>query len=163
MGVVLLLDSFQCHCSFSLMPSASTLCVPNGTHQFIKDFASTKIKKTKKKHRVQNHLPHGGGWFFFSLHSVCSVVWYPADQYYYGCARTCEHAFTGRSSLRRVGPSEQRKVLAVAAGAWRVVTGNKMSWCFVRKTREGTKEKKKKFHRSVSQRKSPGVRVVFGL
>jgi hypothetical protein len=55
------------------MPSASTLCVPNGTHQFINDFASTKIKKQKKKHRVQNHLPHGGGVIYFFHYILCAV------------------------------------------------------------------------------------------
>jgi hypothetical protein len=34
MGCRLPLESFQCLGSFLLMPSASTLCVPNGTHQF---------------------------------------------------------------------------------------------------------------------------------
>jgi hypothetical protein len=36
-GSRLPLDSFQCR-SFLLMPSASTLCVPNGTHQFFFPF-----------------------------------------------------------------------------------------------------------------------------
>ncbi len=33
-GSRLSLDSFQCLCSFLFVPSTSTLCVPNGTHQF---------------------------------------------------------------------------------------------------------------------------------
>jgi hypothetical protein len=55
------------------MPSASTLCVPNGTHQFINDFASTKIKKQKKNIASRIICRMGGGVIYFFHYILCAV------------------------------------------------------------------------------------------